>query len=171
MGFNYGKRKTEKEKEFEKIAEICQEEGIPENSIEEIHRLLIDELNSDRRYYTHTQPYDGLQFSDGEVADESNSPLLEKFLERFSATQCEISEWGRISWMEEIDSPEIVLWLKSLSGRDIEFLTLIIIDGMSQTEIAARWGCSNTSVSKRKKRIRSSLEAILPERLKKRYGI
>lgn len=171
MGFNYGKRRTEKEKEFEKIAEICRDEGIPENSIEEIHRLLLDELNSDRRYYTHTQSYDGLQFSDGNVADEGNSPLLENFLEQFSATQCGISGWGRLSWVEDIDSSEIVLWLKSLSERDIEFLTLIIIDGMSQTEIATMWGCSNTSVSKRKKRIRSGLETILPEWLKKRYDV
>ena len=170
MGFNYGKERLEKEKELQEMTDICRDNGMMGINIESIHRLLLDELNSDRRYYTHIQYY-GVQFSDEEVANESNSLLLKKFLARFSTEQCKISGWGRLSWVEDIDSPEIVLWLKSLSSRDIELLTLIIIDGMSQTEIAAMWGCSNTSVSKRKKRIRSSLEAILPEWLKKCYGI
>lgn len=161
MGFNYGKKRSEKEKEFEKIATICRDNGMTEINIENIHRLLLNELNSDRRYYTHTQSY-SVQFSGKEVAEESYSSLHKRFFDQFSTAQYGISEWERHSWVEDIDSPEIVSWLKTLPEHDIELLTLIM-EGMSQTEIAAMCGYSIPSISKRKKRIRDDLKKHLSE--------
>lgn len=170
MGFNYGYERNKMEQDFLEMKQICEAEN-KADIIEAIHRLMLDELNSDRRFYTHTQSYDDLRFSDGEEADEDRSPLLDKFLDQLSVTQGEICEWGRMYWLEDIDIPELIEWLKAQSEQDIEFLTLLIIDELKQSEIAQIWNCSSTAVSKRKKRIMDSLQSILPEQIKKLYRI
>lgn len=168
MGFNYGYNRNKMEKEFAEIAVICREDGMSEEKIESIHRLLLDILNNDRRYYTHSQAYDGLQFMDGNEADEGCSPLLDKFQEQLSSVQVEICEWNRMAWIEDIDTPEIVVWLKSLKDDDIFMLTLIVVDGLKQTEVAKILGKHDSAISRKMKRLRNSLEKVLPDWLKKR---
>ena len=91
MGFNYGRKRAEMEEQFEIMAEAYRDAGVSEDMIEILHRMYLDELNNDRRYYTHTQSY-GLQPSGDETADESNTPLLKKYFESFSTRQWEICE-------------------------------------------------------------------------------
>lgn len=187
MGYNYGKERKKMEKEFSEMADICRgnqnkksEYGkfelssgekveliltdkiipMPEDKIEEIRKMLHDEFKSNRCYCSHTQSSGFLQFSDDGTGDKAKSLLLKKFSRAISITQGEISEWGRYSWIEDIDAPEIAAWVKSLSERDIELITLMM-EGMSQTEIAEMWGCSDAAVSKRKKRFKRELANIL----------
>lgn len=81
------------EREFAQIAAVCRAEGIPEDTIELIHRILLDELNSNRRFQMHTQSYDSLCFPDEENTSVDKNPLMDKYLESFSAVQVEIWEW------------------------------------------------------------------------------
>lgn len=172
MGFNYGYNRSRMEQEFLQMKQICEAEGMPEDKIEAIHRLLLDEVNSNRAFYRYNQPYDSFQFQDGnEMEEEGRSPLLDKFLEQLSVTQGQICEWGRKDWLEDIDTPELIEWLKAQSEQDIEFLTLLIIDEFKQSEIAQIWNCSSATVSKHKKRIMDGLQSILPERIKRLYRI
>ena len=157
------------EERFAKTTVICREYGMAEESIGVIHRLELDLLNHDRCFYTHMQSYDGLQFADESEADEGRSPLLKKFQEQLSVTQVEICEWSRMSWIEDLDTDEIILWVKSQSEKNIELLTLVTVDGLKQTEVAGMWGVSDAAISKRMKKIRTSLEKILPESLRKKY--
>lgn len=167
MGFNYGRERVKMEKEFEEMAAACRAAGMTEDQLEGLHRFMLDQLNSDRRFYTHTQFYDGLKFSDGDDADEGRSPLLEKFLEQFSTTQVEIWQWTRMDWLEDIDTPELAKWLKVQSEQEIEFLTLLIVDELKQAEIAQIWNCSSAKVSKRRKYLKEKIAEILPEKLKR----
>lgn len=171
MGFNYGYNRNKMEKEFEEIATICRTEGMSEENIETIHRLMLDMLNSDRCFYVHTQSYDGLRFIDGDAAEEGRSPLLDKFQEQLSVVQAEIYEWDRMAWIDDIDTPEIVVWLKSLGDDDIFMLTLLTVDGMRQTEIAKVLEKHDSAISQKMKRLRKSLIKVLPERLKNQYRI
>ena len=171
MGFNYGYNRKKMEEEFAKIAVICREDGMPEEDIEAIHRLMLDILNNDRRFYVHTQSYDGLQFADGDEADEGRSPLLDKFGERLSVFQAGICEWDRLAWIDDIDTPEIVIWLKSLKEDDIFMLTLLVADGMKQREVAKVLEKHDSAISRKMKRLRESLTKVLPEALKNRLGI
>jgi hypothetical protein len=171
MGFHYGYNRSKMEEEFAEIAAVCRAEGMPEEKIEMIHRLLLDVLNNDRCFYVHTQSYDGLQFADGEEPEESRLPLLGKFTEQLSVTQVEICEWQRMDWVEDIDTPEIFIWLKSLDEGDILMLTLIVVDGMKQREVARALEKHDSAISRKMKRLRESLEKVLPERLKRQYGI
>lgn len=173
MGYinNYGYNRKKMEKEFAEIAAICRADGMPEESIEAIHRLLLDILNNDRRFYVHTQSYDGLQFADGDESEEGRSPLLDKFTEQLSIIQIEICEWDRMAWLDDIDTPEISIWLKSLGDDDIFMLTLLVVDGLKQTEVAKVLDKYDSAISRKMKRLRKSLTKVLPEWLKKRYGI
>lgn len=191
MAVIYGSMRKAMEKEHSNMAVICREEQKSEEMIEQMHDMLLHILNCDRAYHTHTQPYEcydsankrkngregdkrtqskkWLKNEGDDIIDEGRSPLLEKFQEQLSVTQVEICEWSRMSWIEDLDTDEVILWVKSQSEKNIELLTLVIVDGFRQTEIAEMWGVSDTAISKRMKRIRTSLEQVLPERLKKKY--
>lgn len=168
-GYNYGYNRSKMEQEFEKIAANCRAEGMPEDKIAAIHRIMLDELNSDRKFYIHTLSYDGLQFPDGDRAEDGASPLLKDYLEQFSVAQTEISAWGRFSWLDDIETPEIIVWLQSLGESDILLLTLLVVDGMRQTEAAKVLGKHGSAISRKLKQLRKSLEKVLPEWIKKQY--
>lgn len=157
------------EQEFERIAAVCRVEGMSEDKIKAIHRVMLDELNSDRKFQTHMLSYDGLQFPNGDRAEEGASPLLKDYLERFSVVQAGISEWGRFSWLDDIETPEIIVWLQSLSEGDILLLTLLVVDDMRQTEAAKVLGKHGSAISRKLKQLRKSLEKVLPEWIKKKY--
>lgn len=164
MGFNYGKERYRTEKEFARFAKTCREAGMPEDAIAEMYRYDREALNSDRRYYTHTQPYDGAAFSGGddEEREEGRSPLYKNCLAQCSV-RLEIRYSGRYGWLEDIDTPALILWLKALSDDDLELLTLIVFDGKNQSEVAREWHRSEAAISKRMKRLRISLEKLFSE--------
>lgn len=165
--FNYGYARNKMEKEFAHIAAVCRAEGIPEDTIELIHRILLDELNSDRRYRTHTQSYDALQFPDGEGASVDNNPLVNKYLESFSAPEAQIWKWA--GWIEDLDTPEIIVWAQSLSEADRQLLTLLAMDGLKQTEAAKILEKQDSAISRKMKHLRESLVKVLPEWLRRKY--
>lgn len=169
VGYNYAYHREKMEKEFAQIASVCRAEGTSEDKIEAIHRLLLDELNSNRRFQTHTMSYDGLQFADGDMVNEERSPLLRDHLEQFSVTQVDISEWGYMAWLDDIDTPEIVEWIRTLGEEDILLLTLLVVDDLKQTEAAKILKKHDSAMSRKMKQLRESLAKILPESLRKRY--
>ncbi len=155
------------EKEFAQIAAVCRAKGIPEDTIELIHRILLNELNSDRRYRTHTQSYDALQFPDGKSIGVDNNPLMDKYLDNFSMPQAGIWEWG--GWIEDLDTPEIIEWARCLNEADRQLLTLLAMDGLKQTEAAKILEKHDSAISRHMRQLRESLLKVLPERLRKRY--
>lgn len=132
---------------------------------------MLDILNNDRRFYVHTLSYDGLEDEDGNGMDNARLLLFSKFIERFSVHQSEICKWGRLAWIDDIDTPEIIIWLKSLNEDDIFMLTLLVVDGMRQREIAQVLEKHDSAISRKMKHLRKSLTKVLPEQLKKQYRI
>ena len=166
--FNYGyHRKKMEEEEFAQIAKVCRAEGMPEETIELIHRILLDELNSDRKFYNHTQSYDSLQFLDDENTSVDRNPLTDTYLKNFSVPQIEIWEWG--GWIEDLDTPEIIVWAQGLDEADRLLLSLLVEDGFKQTDAAKALEKHNTAISKKIKKLRESLAKVLPERVWKQY--
>lgn len=153
--------------EFAQIAAVCRAEGIPEDTIELIHCIMLDELNSNRRFHNHTLPYDGLKFPDGENTSIDSNPLMDKYLENFSVVQVEIWEWA--GWIEDLDTPEIIVWFQSLSEADRLLLTLLVEDGLKQTEVARTLQKHDSAISRKMKQLRKSLAKVLPEWLKQKY--
>ena len=169
-GYNYGYNRKHMEYEFSGIAEACRAAGMPKEKIEEIHRLLLDQLNSDRRFYAHTISCDGLKFPDGGESSIDNNPLMETYPDQFTTVSVEVSDLNKTSWIEDLDSDEITAWVKALDKIDLQLITLLVVDGLKQTEIAKLWGVTVPAISKRKKRLAKELSQILPKWLKERYA-
>ena len=164
---NYGSERNKTEREFAVMAAICRAEGILENTIALIHRIMLDELNSNRRFHNHTLSYDGLKFPDGRAASIDNNPLLDDYLEQFCAPRIEICEWS--GWIEDLDTPEIIVWVRNLDETDRLLLTLLAMNGLKQTEAARILGKHNSAISRKLTQLRKSLAKVLPEHLRKQY--
>lgn len=167
MGYNYGYGREKMERAFEETAKEYRDAGVPEEWIEYIHRIDLDDLNNERKFYRHTVFIEGVKFSDDEYTDESNSPLYKEHPDEFSAVDIEISEWGYYDWVEDLENSELIAWVKTLKLADIDLLTYQIQDGLLQTDIARLLKVSNAAVSKRMKRLRKDLEKFLQIKLKR----
>lgn len=160
--FIYAYHRKIMEKKWEETAKICKEAEMSDQQISEIYRMWLDELNGDRRFANHTFSYD----EEGEKILSS----LSYSMYQSGMTQDEFSGCGRYSWIDDIATPEVVMWLKSLNNKtDIELLTLLVVDGLSQSEAAKKLGKCPSDISRRIKRLRKSLGKILPEYLKREY--
>lgn len=164
-GFNYGRERKKMEKEWKKTAKICKEAGMSDQQISEIYRMWLDELNGDRRFSKHTFSYNEEEEEEGEKI----LTALSYAMYQSGMTQDKFSGCGRYSWIDDIATPEIVMWLKSLNEIDIELLTLLVVDGMSQSEAAEKLGKHRPDICRRIKRLRKSLEKVLPEYIKREY--
>ncbi len=166
MGYNYAKEQAKMEYAYQKFEREyteayeteCREGKIHKTdlgkALSEIYDFENECLNSERRYRIHTLSYHEIGFNDNDASSEEHSPLIKDNLEYFSNKEHEIWEWGRYSWINDIDDPELYSIIKSLSQQNIEMLTLKIIDGKTQTEISKIFGVSSAAISKRMKGIR-----------------
>lgn len=142
------------EKEFEWMKQCCLEENKSDEMIEEIHRMLLDELNSDRKYYNHNQSPDTVHSSKDKKPGKRWSSSYENRLRQSSVCLSEIGEWGRYDWIEDLDTLEIIVWAKELSDRDKEIVTYLIKSNLQKQEIAEVLGCSPSAISKHLKNMK-----------------
>ncbi len=160
--FIYAYHRKIMEKKWEETAKICKEAEMSDQQISEIYRMWLDELNGDRRFAKHTLSYN-------EEEGEKRLLSLSYAMYQSGMTQDEFSGCGRYSWIDDIVTPEIVMWLKSLNEIEIELLTMLVVDGLNQSEAAKKLGKCPSDISRRIRRLRESLEKILPEYLKREY--
>ena len=157
MSFYYASKKREFDKEWEKLNREYHAAGMSDTDIQEMRNFDWDNFKRERSFQTHNQSLNSIAFSNNTTATEDNSPLYKKHLNSLSCRQPEISSWGRYDWIEDIDTPELVRRLKLLSEEDIEFLSRMVVDGMSMADIARDIGVSRAAITKRVKRIRKAL--------------
>lgn len=108
--------------------------GMPEPDIQALHQLDLREFLGERRHREHTLP---LSEASASVGGRSEG--------------C-----SRYMWVEEIGAPILAKRLKSLPEADLEIITLYVIDGYRQTEIAALLGVTKQAVSKRIRALKTS---------------
>jgi len=94
----------------------------------------LQEFLSERRYREHTQAF-----------DVKNLPVS-----RTDNSSC-------LLWVEEVDDPALVERLKVLSQKNLEVLTLYMLEGYSQIEIASRLNLSQQNISRRIARLKKHL--------------
>ena len=64
----------------------------------------------------------------------------------------------RFGWLSSLEDELLYRRLCKLPEDDLELLTLLIVDGYRQTDIAAMWGCSRNVIYKRLKKIKKILQ-------------
>ena len=137
MAYNYAREKRKFDAEWKRKALWYRKEGMSEEDIEAMHRFDLAQFNRDRAYESRRRPLETACGSYYVQAPEAGT--------------------GRYSWIDEVSDQQLVDRLLKLSERDIELLTLLIYDGLSQTEAADILGRKQYDISRQFARILKSL--------------
>ena len=160
MCWNDGYERRKFEARQKKQAEEYRALGMTEEQIKAMYEFDLEQYKSDRRYYSHTQSFVPDDFDEDEDDDEKLS-IFDKFKDVLTTSIEESGNKSRYWWFEEIDNPDLVRNIKSLSTEQLELLTLVVIDGYGQAEIADLMKVSQSAISQRIATIRKLLKATL----------
>ena len=156
MKWNNGYERRMFEIKQKKQAEEYRKAGMTDEQIKAMYEFDLEQFNSDRKYYRRTQPFTSSDFEEG---DEST--LLEKFEEQITVSLDDATCHSRYWWIEELDNPKLAEAIKKLTKEQIELLTLIVVDGYDQTEIAKILNVSQSAISQRLATIKKFLKGTL----------
>ena len=137
MAYNYAKEKRKFDAEWKRKASWYRKEGMSEDNIEAIRRFDLEQFNRDRAYESRRRPLETACGSCYTLMPERNS--------------------GRGGWIEELSDPRLSAKLRELPEADLELLTLLCVDGCSQTQAAHVLGFTQQAVSKRLRKIKKHL--------------
>lgn len=155
MGFHYAKEKAKFDREWCKLRKLYEQAGMSESAIDEIYTYDWRYFCSQRTYENRTQPLPDLYISD--EGQSVRSSLLKKF-PALSTTFDEQDFPGQYAWIDTIEDPDLFRKINLLSNADLELLTLLVIHGYSEAEIARQRGCSRNTISKKFARIKRFLK-------------
>ena len=134
MSYNYAREKRRFDAEWKRKERWYRKEGMSEDDIEEMRRFDLEQFNRNRAYEIRRRP-----------------------LETACGSCCVQQTSERYGWIDEVSDPRLTERLQRLSERDIELLTLLIYDGLSQTEAADIMGCKQYDISRQFARILRNL--------------
>ena len=155
MAFYYAKEKREFDWEWEQLRREYEAAGMSEENIQALYDFDWQWFCSRRRFMDHTQSLPA-ETIDGEDSREQSS-LIRKFAS-FSVCFDEFQLGGRYGWVEEIEDSKLLDKLRKLSDDDLELLTLIAIEGYSQSELARMGFEKQYKLSRRITRIKKFLK-------------
>lgn len=160
MGFNYAHEKSRFDREWEKTWKTYRTAGMNEKSIQEMRDFDWSLFKQERIYQLHTQKLEGAGFCNEDSAQPDKSPLLKKFFEKLSFCD-DYAAASRYGWIDDLSDTELVRRVSVLSRADLELLTLLVIDELTQKQIAAMLSCSQQNISKRIQKIKKILQGRL----------
>ena len=134
MSYSYAREKRKFDAEWKRKALWYRKEGMSEEDIEAIHRFDLAQFNRDRAYESRRRP----------LETACGSCYVQEPIERYS-------------WIDEVSDQQLAERLRKLSKSDIELLTLLIYDGLSQTEAADILDRKQYDISRQFARILKSL--------------
>lgn len=128
--------------------------------IQKMHDFDWEVFKQERIYRLHTQDLGIGIFDEPSAKQEDKSALMKKFLESVSRWD-DYTTASRYGWIEEVDDPSIYKQLQALRKADLELLTLIVVDGLSQTEIAPFWGAPTETFLPGLKKIQKNFPKVI----------
>lgn len=154
MGFNYAREKREFIKKWKLLRAGYEEAGMSEEAIKKLYSYDWEWFCSRRSFANHSQELPVEQLDEN---DDCQSSLINKFSSmRTEFDECTFN--GRLAWVDTVEDKVLTDKLKRLSPKDLELLTLLVMDGFSQTEVALLLGCSQNAISKRFIKIKNYLK-------------
>ena len=120
--------------EWKRKASWYRNEGMSEGGIEEMRCFDLAQFNRDRAYESRRRP----------LETACGSCYVQEPIERYN-------------WIDEVSDQQLAERLRKLSKSDIELLTLLIYDGLSQTEAADILDRKQYDISRQFARILKSL--------------
>ena len=159
MSWNDGYERKMFAKRQKKQAEEYRALGMTEEQIQAMYEFDLEQFKSERRHRMHTQPLQVEEFEEND-ADESDNTLLNEFFDELTCTIETSGDKSRYWWVEEIDDSETVKKIKSLSERDLEILTFMVIDELTHEEIAKIMGVCVRTIERVNARFKNLFKKI-----------
>lgn len=156
MNWNDGYERKMFEKKNENQNKEYKTLGMTDEQIQAINEFDYERYKAERIYNLHTQPLDINVFLESDC-DESDNALLKKFGDQISTSLEDGEGFSRYWWIEQLDTPELAEAIKVLPEKDIELLTMMAFDNMSQQEIAGYFGVNRVTVATWTSKIRKKL--------------
>ena len=144
MGFNYALEKKKFDTHWALKKKTYRKAGMAAADIQLMKDFDWEFFLSERRYRMHTQPLPAVCITEND--EDSMSGLFKKF-DSLKVTFSESDFSGRYSWVDAIEDDAVADKLKNLKLVDLELLTLIVIDDLTQEEIALLQGCTQGNIS------------------------
>ena len=160
MEWNNGKERKKFEKQQARLREEYSKAGMTEEQIKAMYEYDLSVFRKNRIEAIHTQRLDLDAFDDDSATDEGQNPLLLKFADKLTV-ELSITHTSRYAWVEEVENEKLAKGLKSLKKKDLELLTLWLVDGYSQSEIAQQMGVNRKAINNKICRIKNFLKQIL----------
>lgn len=158
MGFNYGLEKKRFNAKWDRLWPEYQSAGMSDATIQAMREYDWEQFKRERIFRIHTQSFEGSLFHEGDMKEDTQAPVMKKYIAQFSVSLDDISTWGCSTWIEDLDTPELSKRVKSLSHDNIVLLSYLIVDGLSRAELSRRLNISRAAVTKRLSRIKKVLE-------------
>lgn len=137
MSYNYAREKRRFDAEWKRKERWYRKEGMSEDDIEEMRRFNLEQFNRNRAYESRRRPLETACGSCYNLMPECNP--------------------GRGGWIEELSDSRLSAKLRELPEANLELLTLLCVDGLSQAQTARVLGCTQQAVSKRLRKIKKHL--------------
>ena len=151
MEWNDGKERAKFAREQAKLREQYLAVGMSEEQIQSLYEYDFKVYKHNRIEAIHTQRID---FEAVEMEDkELENPLYKKFMDKLTV-EMDYGTSSRYAWIEEIDNEKLAKRLKKLPEDYLEILTEVIIDGLTQSEIARKRNVSQQSIAYKISRIK-----------------
>ena len=144
MGFNYALEKKKFDTHWALKKKTYRKAGMAAADIQLMKDFDWEFFLSERRFRMHTQPLPAECITEND--EDSMSGLFKKF-DSLKVTFSESDFSGRYSWVDAIEDDAVADKLKNLKLVDLELLTLIVIDDLTQEEIALLQGCTQGNIS------------------------
>ena len=155
MGFNYAKEKKRFDDDWKRLQKEYEDACMEPDDIKAMYTYDWNSFLARRTYENHTQPLPDTYLY-GYCGDMS-STLFKRF-SSLSVTFGVEDFPGRYAWIDTISNADCHAKLVKLSTKDLELLTFIVLEGHEQSELALKWGCSQSAISQRFKKIKKFLK-------------
>ncbi len=160
MEWNNGRERALFEREQAQKRKEYLAAGMTEEQIEILRNYDEEWYRSRRREAEHTQRLNVSVFDEDDGDDETQNPLIKKFLHSFSIEDKHWEE-DRFAWIEQIEDEKLYCAISSLSKGDKELLTKVMYDGCTQAEIAKKFRLNQSSISRKIAHLKKILKNFL----------
>lgn len=154
MGFHYGYEKRKFDAEWTRLEQEYRAAGMDDRQIAAMKEYDWTWFCSQRTYQNRVQALPSEQ-----CEDESEQSCLFRKFESLSCT------WNtgdvdsrRFGWLSSLEDELLYRRLCKLPEDDLELLTLLIVDGYRQADVARLWNCSRSAITQRINKIKIFLK-------------
>lgn len=154
MGFHYGYEKRKFDAEWTRLEQEYRAAGMDDRQIAAMKEYDWTWFCSQRTYQNRVQALPSEQ-----CEDESEQSCLFRKFESLSCTwDTGDVDSRRFGWLSSLEDELLYRRLCKLPEDDLELLTLLIVDGYRQADVARLWNCSWSAITQRINKIKIFLK-------------